>query len=59
MLTDSSPEELMKEMDKVLTKELNDMVGIKADSFKTGSIHRAAMDKLQSMGMPIRKLMYI
>jgi hypothetical protein len=45
----------MQEMDKVLTKHLNEMVGIKADAFKTGSIHRAAMNKLQEMGIPVSK----
>lgn len=50
---DSTPEDLMKEMDKVLTTHLNEMVGINADAFTPGSIHRAALDKLQGFGIPV------
>lgn len=54
-VVDSSPEELMKEMDKVLTKHLNEMLGLDADSIMPGKLHNAAMNKLQALGIPVRK----
>lgn len=52
---DSSPEDVMKEMDKFLTKQLNDLVGIKAQAFRPGSIQQAAMEKLTAFGIPVSK----
>ena len=54
-LTDSSPEDLMKEMDKVLTKHLNEMLGMDAESIMPGNLHTAAMNRLQALGIPVSK----
>lgn len=45
----------MKEMDKVLTQHLNEMLGIESESLLPGNLHKAAMNKLQGMGIPVRK----
>ena len=45
----------MKEMDKVLTKHLNEMLGMDAKSIMPGNLHTAAMNRLQALGIPVSK----
>ncbi|KAH3891309.1 hypothetical protein DPMN_015403 [Dreissena polymorpha] len=50
---DASPEDVMKEMDKVLTKRLNDVFGMDAESAMPDELHRALTNKLQEHGFPV------
>lgn len=52
---DAQPQDIMREMDKVLTKQLNEMLGLKSDSLMPSHLKKAALDKLTSAGIPVSK----